>query len=68
MASNHSHELLVVASLERVDSKASLWKTRKTSKDQREIISGALQNGYSEKIEISKENVETSLKKLYSVI
>ena len=48
--SNCSVVLLRVASSKRLHSKASLLKTRKTSKDQEEILTSALQN-YCSKIE-----------------
>ena len=47
--SNRSFVLLRVASSKRLHSKASLLKTRKTSKDQEEILTSALQN-YCSKI------------------
>ena len=45
--SNRSPGLLWLASSKRLNSKASLLKTRKESKGLKEILTCALQNGYS---------------------
>ena len=53
--SSYYFDLLVAVDSERLYSKASLIKTRKSSKDQKTFAS-TLQNGHSEKIEKSEEN------------
>ena len=72
--SNCSFVLLWVASSERLHSKASLLKTRIASKDQEEMLTCALQNGYSKIGKALGESLcpssvlENSLEKISDVV
>ena len=69
--SNCSFVLLQVASSKRLHSKTSLLKTRKTSKDQEEILTSALQNDCSKigkilgKKPMSESCFRNNVKELY---